>query len=285
MNCTYEDNQTPLHLAWLYEDHKIIKLLVEHHANINAWNKNHRTPLHFVSQFVDDLFSSSRGSTIENENLALVKFLIENGANPSIRDKDGKFPYELAKDENIKAYLESITDKSVKNTNERATLAMHTKLYEDYKAEVEMKKELEKTFEIQINNKRQAQKLKDQEELKRKAEENQRKLDEFVKENLVEVQYEVPENEVKPFMSPYEKHKLKPTSFEIMHPLGAGAFGQVWLVKNKNNNDIMAMKVIDKLRLIKDELMPYANTEKLIMLEIQHPFIITLKHSFQTPDK
>ena len=70
-----------------------------------------------------------------------------------------------------------------------------------------------------------------------------------------------------------------------MHPLGAGAFGQVWLVKNKNNNDVTAMKVIDKLRLIKDELMPYANTEKWIMLEIQHPFIIALKHSFQTPDK
>jgi len=81
------------------------------------------------------------------------------------------------------------------------------------------------------------------------------------------------------------KPKLRPNSFEIMQPLGAGAFGQVWLVKNKNNNEILAMKVIDKERLVKDDLMPYANTEKNIMLYIQHPFIIALKHSFQTPEK
>lgn len=46
-----------------------------------------------------------------------------------------------------------------------------------------------------------------------------------------------------------QKFKLRPRSFEIMQLLGAGAFGQVYLVKNKNNNDIMAMKIIDKERL------------------------------------
>ena len=81
------------------------------------------------------------------------------------------------------------------------------------------------------------------------------------------------------------RRRLKPTSFEIMQPLGAGAFGQVWLVRNKNNKEIMAMKVIDKERLMKDDLMAYAKTEKNIMHQIQHPFIIELKHSFQTPEK
>jgi hypothetical protein len=81
------------------------------------------------------------------------------------------------------------------------------------------------------------------------------------------------------------KKKLKPSSFEIMQPLGAGAFGQVWLVMNKNNGEIMAMKVIDKERLMKDDLMSYAKTEKNIMRQIKHPFIIALKHSFQTPEK
>lgn len=91
--------------------------------------------------------------------------------------------------------------------------------------------------------------------------------------------------EAKNEYQPQGKKLLRPNSFEIMMPLGAGAFGEVWLVKNKNNNDIMAMKVIDKERLIKDDLMPYANTEKNIMLQIKHPFIIALKHSFQTPVK
>lgn len=47
----------------------------------------------------------------------------------------------------------------------------------------------------------------------------------------------------------------------------------------------MAMKVIDKERLMKDDLMSYAKTEKNIMRKIKHPFIIALKHSFQTPEK
>ena len=69
-----------------------------------------------------------------------------------------------------------------------------------------------------------------------------------------------------------------------MMGLGAGAFGQVWLVKNKNNGEVMGMKVISKERLRKDDLTTYALTEKDIMRKIKHPFIISLIHSFQTPD-
>jgi serine/threonine protein kinase len=96
---------------------------------------------------------------------------------------------------------------------------------------------------------------------------------------------EMEEEEKLTLESPKIKNRLKPTSFEIMQGLGAGAFGQVWLVKNMNNKEVMAMKVIDKERLIKADIMSYALTEKNIMLQIQHPFIISLKHSFQTPEK
>ena len=60
----------------------------------------------------------------------------------------------------------------------------------------------------------------------------------------------------------HSKNRLTPNSFEIMQPLGAGAFGQVWLVKNKNNNEIMAMKVVDKELLTKNDLISYMKTEK-----------------------
>ena len=47
----------------------------------------------------------------------------------------------------------------------------------------------------------------------------------------------------------------------------------------------MAMKVVDKELLTKNDLVSYMKTEKNIMLKIEHPFIVNLKHSFQTPDK
>ena len=129
--------------------------------------------MHLASQIEDDLFSSSRGSAIESENLALIKILIDHGANPSIRDKDGKFPYELAKDECIKNYLESITDKDVKNSNERETIVQQNKLYEDFKAEAEIKKELEQKVEME-RYKRLMQRQREEEERKRQNEESQK---------------------------------------------------------------------------------------------------------------
>ena len=45
------------------------------------------------------------------------------------------------------------------------------------------------------------------------------------------------------------------------------------------------MKVVDKELLTKNDLVSYMKTEKNIMLKIEHPFIVNLKHSFQTPDK
>ena len=78
---------------------------------------------------------------------------------------------------------------------------------------------------------------------------------------------------------------LKPSSFEIMRLLGAGSFGLVCLVKNKINGELMAMKVIDKWLIKEKNMVDYAFLEKNIMIDFDHPFIIKLKHSFQTPEK
>ena len=79
---------------------------------------------------------------------------IKNGANPNVRDYKGMFPYELASDESIKKYLESITNKETDLKDSESTNSH--KIFEKYlKHETEVdriwkeKNELEESKRLQ----------------------------------------------------------------------------------------------------------------------------------------
>lgn len=264
VNCLYPDKFTPLHFASMFPEYKVVEILVENNANVNALNRLGKTPLHYACGMDPNECEYDRNTEKGDlDNIKIVKLLIEHGANPNIRDNAKRYPIDHATDQKIIDFLKTKTNFDVESsvsstTKEQEKLIQTLNDERDIEAEIQKKKELRLKL------------LKELEESNQK-----RKMSEVVKKN----------EEEKLEYKPIGKQKLRPSSFEIMQPLGAGAFGQVWLVKNKNNDEIMAMKVIDKERLIKDDLIPYANTEKNIMLTLQHPFIIALKHSFQTPDK
>ena len=73
-------------------------------------------------------------------------------------------------------------------------------------------------------------------------------------------------------------------NFEILECLGTGTFGKVFKVKMINNNQIYAMKVINKKYLIQNQQLRYAVTECNVLKQAQSPFIVTLHFAFQTPD-
>ena len=73
-------------------------------------------------------------------------------------------------------------------------------------------------------------------------------------------------------------------SFQILELLGSGTFGKVYKVKLRTTEQIFAMKVIDKQYLIRNHQLRYAITECNILKQSNHPFIIKLHYSFQTPD-
>ena len=73
-------------------------------------------------------------------------------------------------------------------------------------------------------------------------------------------------------------------SFEILELIGGGSFGKVFKVKQKNNNKIYAMKVLNKSYLIKKKCLRYAITECNVLKQSSCPFIIKLHYSFQTPE-
>ena len=70
--------------------------------------------------------------------------------------------------------------------------------------------------------------------------------------------------------------------------LGAGTFGQVWLVSHQGASGIRrpyALKIQSKYELIADQQAKGVVREKNIMKELHHPFLINLVQTYQDPQR
>jgi len=56
-------------------------------------------------------------------------------------------------------------------------------------------------------------------------------------------------------------------------------------VRKISSGIIYAMKVLKKKEVIKQKVVTHANTEKTVLTEVHHPFIVGLAFAFQTPAK
>jgi serine/threonine protein kinase len=65
----------------------------------------------------------------------------------------------------------------------------------------------------------------------------------------------------------------------------AGSFGKVFLVRDKANGVLYAMKVLKKDYIIKKNQVEHTKTERSVLGYIHHPFIVGLNMAFQTADK
>ena len=93
---------TPLPLALLYCNNEILKFLIENGAEVNAVHMTHkRTPLH----------ASAYHFSCITKRCEITRILLENGANPKLRDVDGFTPFDIALEEGnnqfVKMALES----------------------------------------------------------------------------------------------------------------------------------------------------------------------------------
>ena len=62
--------------------------------------------------------------------------------------------------------------------------------------------------------------------------------------------------------------------------LGSGSFGVVWLVEHKETGRQYALKVLDKKLVIVKNLVRYAMSEKNVLAQMRHPFIVSFKCAF-----
>ena len=78
---------------------------------------------------------------------------------------------------------------------------------------------------------------------------------------------------------PYKKITFN--DFEALKVLGRGSFGKVLLVRNKNNNEIYAMKILKKSIIKEKDQEEHTKTEQKILKINDNPFIVKLYFSFQ----
>ncbi|CDW79366.1 protein kinase domain containing protein [Stylonychia lemnae] len=71
--------------------------------------------------------------------------------------------------------------------------------------------------------------------------------------------------------------------FEILEQIGEGSFGRVFRVKLKQTGAEMAMKAMKKQFLIQNSQIKYAVSECKIMQTLEHPFLLRMNYSLQTP--
>jgi len=73
--------------------------------------------------------------------------------------------------------------------------------------------------------------------------------------------------------------------FNLLKVLGRGAFGKVMMVEKRDTKQIYALKSLRKEELIDKDQIEHTKTEKIILENINHPFLVGLEWMFQTPEK
>ena len=83
-------------------------------------------------------------------------------------------------------------------------------------------------------------------------------------------------------------NSLTVSDFDLLRVVGKGAFGKVMLVRKKANQDagrIFAMKVLKKSVIAAKGQTEHTRSERAILCEIRHPYIVRLRYAFQSDEK
>ncbi len=87
------------------------------------------------------------------------------------------------------------------------------------------------------------------------------------------------------FVSSDFQTKATPDDFQLLQVVGRGNFGKVMQVRKKDTGRIYAMKVLRKEAVVQNDAIEHTISERNVLKKISHPFIVSLKYSFQTEDK
>ncbi|PVV05277.1 hypothetical protein BB560_000207 [Smittium megazygosporum] len=111
---------------------------------------------------------------------------------------------------------------------------------------------------------------------------------EFVDNTLVDNWFQIDSSgfiHVKYSFTRKEEEKLTIDQFDLLKVIGRGSFGKVFQVCKKDTKRIYAMKVLSKSKIVKRSEVAHTLAERDVLAMINHPFIVPLKFSFQTPEK
>ncbi|MCJ1235211.1 hypothetical protein MMC14_003178 [Varicellaria rhodocarpa] len=78
-------------------------------------------------------------------------------------------------------------------------------------------------------------------------------------------------------------HKIE--DFELLKVVGKGSFGKVMQVMKRDTHRIYALKTLRKAHIISRSEVAHTLAERSVLAQINNPFIVPLKFSFQSPEK
>jgi len=81
------------------------------------------------------------------------------------------------------------------------------------------------------------------------------------------------------------RKKVTLENFEFLKVLGKGTFGKVILCREKATGRLYAIKILKKEVIIQKDEVAHTLTENRVLRTTSHPFLISLKYSFQTADR
>jgi serine/threonine protein kinase len=71
------------------------------------------------------------------------------------------------------------------------------------------------------------------------------------------------------------------TDFELLSQIGRGTYAKVFLARLRQNQKLYAIKMLNKKHIIQRGQENHLMTEKQILTQISHPFLIKLYCAFQ----
>ncbi|OMJ83362.1 hypothetical protein SteCoe_15766 [Stentor coeruleus] len=248
INALTSMNRTSLHLATIHNHLNIVKLLIHEGAMINREDNDKNTCLHYAStQGYKDI----------------VEWLLRKNPPLNVKNLLGRTPVDIAL--NYETYLVFYDHCKRENieiplTGYTRTIVHHTLMHNS--REDQINSLLQKS-----SNKPNSNDLKVFSERPKlqKAKQNKKPIN-FNK-----------------FILP--PSKVTPSDFRGLLQLGKGSFGEVYLVEKIDTLEKFALKVLRKEKVLGNNLVRYAFTERNILMSISHPFIVKLNYAFQTPEK
>ncbi|XP_051921793.1 serine/threonine-protein kinase Sgk2b [Hippocampus zosterae] len=78
---------------------------------------------------------------------------------------------------------------------------------------------------------------------------------------------------------------MKPSDFDYLKVIGKGSFGKVLLARHRKLGGYFAVKVLHKQTVVMRKEQQHVMVERSVLLKgVQHPFLVGLHYSFQTPN-
>ena len=266
--------RTPLHIACFRVSKEIIMALVKKEANINAQEKEGNTPAHILA---------------EQGSADILAWILEQKPDLSIKNLFGEVPAEVSANIEIRnlftqhakatgaepaGYSRTVIDNNLILHNNRADmvkllmfkgqmLTSHAEPSTSPKKDPPSSHPEEKKAPVTA------------------AKENKRRLIKiFESANALSKAAGST-----PTKSSSSEEKIGPECFDPIYMLGKGSFGEVYLVQYKATGKLYAMKVLNKKRVMSQNLLKYARAERNVLCYTKHPFIVGLDFAFQTPER